>query len=132
MWQRAGKRQVIAQAEIFPVSVSKDTWKSLLSGRSVIWFLDNESARSALVRCFSPILDNFCLLQLNARLDTDMQSRNWYARVPSKSNPSDSASRLEFSSYSSSEQVKPSYDATSKAISHFWQLMEKIEKGGGR
>ena len=47
-WARAGKRQVIAQAEMFPVLAAKCTWRKQLSGRSIIWFLDNESARMAL------------------------------------------------------------------------------------
>ena len=44
MWQRAGKKQVTAQAEIFPVLIAKETWQSEISGRSVLWFLDNDSA----------------------------------------------------------------------------------------
>eukprot|EP00435_Cladocopium_sp_Y103_P053347 s684_g17.t1 len=129
MWQRAGKRQVIAQAEIFPVLIAKETWQSRIDGRSVLWFLDNESARAALVRCFSPILDNFLLLQLNAKLDSDIQARHWYSRVPSRSNPSDDASRLDFAAYTFSERVHPSYEKALKAVDNFWQLMRKIEKG---
>ena len=47
-WARAGKRQVIAQAEMFPVLAAQCTWRKQLSGRSIIWFLDNESARMTL------------------------------------------------------------------------------------
>ena len=88
LWTRSGKKQVIAQAEIFPVVKAKSTWNQILEGRSIPWFLDNESSRISLVRNFSPILDSFFLLQLNARMDVLVQSRNWYSRVPSKSNPS--------------------------------------------
>ena len=88
-WMRFGKRQVIAQTEIFPVLVAKETWANVLAGRSVLWFLDNESAKMALIRIFSPILDSFLLLQTNAKLDLETQSKNWYSRVPSRSNPSD-------------------------------------------
>ncbi len=59
LWTRAGKKQVIAQAEIFPVVISKATWGELLRGRNVLRFLDNESARMALVRNFSPVLDQW-------------------------------------------------------------------------
>ena len=41
-WKRSGKRQVISQAEIFPVLVAKETWGHILENRSVLWFLDNE------------------------------------------------------------------------------------------
>ena len=59
LWMRSGKKQVIAQAEIFPVVIAKATWSKALEGRSILWFLDNESARMSLVRNFSPILDSF-------------------------------------------------------------------------
>ena len=59
LWTRSGKKQVIAQAEIFPVVIAKATWSTSLEGRSILWFLDNESARMSLVRNFSPILDSF-------------------------------------------------------------------------
>eukprot|EP00435_Cladocopium_sp_Y103_P020512 s891_g5.t1 len=39
MWRRSGKKQVIAQAEIFPVLFAKETWGEILEGRSVLWFL---------------------------------------------------------------------------------------------
>ena len=129
LWRRSGKKQVIAQAEVFPVLISKETWKEMLFGRSVLWFLDNDSARLALVRCFSPVLDNFCLLQLNARLDLKIHARHWYSRVPSKSNPADDASRLEFSAYKNSVACTPSYSAANEALERFRKLMEKIEKG---
>ena len=59
LWTRSGKRQVIAQAEVFPVVIAKSTWEESLKGRSILWFLDNESARMALIRNFSGVLDNF-------------------------------------------------------------------------
>lgn len=44
LWKRNRKRQVISQAELFPVLVSKATWNERLADRSVLWFVDNESA----------------------------------------------------------------------------------------
>lgn len=76
---------MIGQAEIFPVLVSKDTWKDHLFGCSILWFLDYDAARAALIRNFSPVMDNFFLLQLNSKMDTMIQTRHWYNRVPSKS-----------------------------------------------
>lgn len=95
-WKEGGKTQLIGQAEIFPVLVAKKTWKKNLEGRPVLWFLDNSSAQAALVRSFSPVLDNYELLTINAVIDVALQSLNWYSRVPSKSNPGDAPSRLEF------------------------------------
>eukprot|EP00435_Cladocopium_sp_Y103_P008138 s3431_g2.t1 len=129
LWKRSGKKQVIAQAEIFPVLIAKETWKEVIDNRSVLWFLDNDSARMALIRNFSPVLDNFCLLQLNARLDVDIQARHWYNRVPSKSNPSDAASRLDFSTYTFASKSFPIYDAAFKSLKSFQELLKLVERG---
>ena len=128
-WRRSGKRQVIAQAELFPILVAKASWGSHLFGRSVLWFLDNESARAALIRNFSPVLDNFHLLQLNAKMDIRIQARQWYNRVPSKSNPADEASRLDFKSYLNAEQCQPCYDFLLNDLQRFWKLMDDLERG---
>lgn len=128
-WRRSGKRQVIAQAEMLPVLVSKITWEDALRNRNVLWFLDNESAKMAFVRCFSPVLDNFFMLQMNSKLDVELQIRNWYSRVPSKSNPSDSASRLDFSEYSCSDVCAPCYSKLLESLESFEALVELLEKG---
>ena len=38
-WRKDGKRQLICQAEIFPVLDSKMTWSSTIRGRSILWFI---------------------------------------------------------------------------------------------
>ena len=128
-WMRFGKRQVIAQTEIFPILVAKETWSDVIADRSVLWFLDNESAKMALIRNFSPILDSFLLLQTNAKLDIETQSKNWYSRVPSKSNPSDAASRLEFESYSNSLRCTPCYAKVTSTFTTFELLLKSLEVG---
>eukprot|EP00438_Fugacium_kawagutii_P021792 Skav200330 [mRNA] locus=scaffold2835:14560:15474:+ [translate_table: standard] len=129
VWKRNGKRQVIAQAELFPVVVAKCTWKSRLSDRSVLWFLDNESARMALIRNYSPVLDNFCLLQMNAKQDVQARSRHWYSRVPSLSNPSDDASRLVFEAYRGCTWTVPQYEQLLKHLQDFRNLICSLELG---
>ena len=95
-WKASGRKQLICQAEIFPILVAKRTWRDQLQGRSVLWFIDNNSALAAVIRSYSPVLDNFELLVVNAKLDLDLQCLHWYSRVPSHSNLSDSPSRLAF------------------------------------
>ena len=129
LWTRSGKKQVIAQAEIFPVVIAKCTWQDMLRHRSVLWFLDNESARMALVRNFSAVLDSYFLLLINSRVDMQVQSRNWFSRVPSKSNPSDSASRLQFSEYKNATQCSPVYDLALQALDESWKLLKMLEMG---
>ena len=113
-WSRHGKRQMICQAEIFPVLIAKNTWKRQLMGRAVLWFIDNNSALSAIIRAFSPILDNYEMLVLNAELDVELQGLQWYSRVPSKSNLSDEPSRLYFTSMESMgfQRCQPNYNLT--------------------
>ena len=62
-WMKGGKKQVICQAELFPIWVAKATWRSLLSGRQVLWFCDNEAARSAVIRSYSPLLDSMQIVR---------------------------------------------------------------------
>ncbi|CAJ1438941.1 unnamed protein product [Effrenium voratum] len=109
-WASSGSRQLIGQAEIYPVVLAKATWAGYLAKRKVIWFIDNESARAAFIRSFSPVLHSVKLLWANARLDVRLELWNWYARVPSKSNFSDAASRLEFGCYQGWKQVEPCYE----------------------
>ena len=111
-WKAQGKKQLICQAEIFPILVAKSTWQQILACRAVLWFVDNNSALAAVIRSFSPIVENFELLMLNAELDVKLQSLNWYSRVPSKSNLSDSPSRLDFSELAARgfQRCQPTYE----------------------
>ena len=65
-----------------------------------------------MIRSFSPIVENFELLVLNAELDVKLQSLNWYSRVPSKSNLSDSPSRMDFSELAAKgfQRCQPNYE----------------------
>ena len=111
-WRSSGKRQLICQAELFPLLVAKATWFEILQHRSIMWFIDNNAALSAAIRAFSPVLENYELLVLNSQLDVQLQSLHWYSRLPSKSNLSDEASRLKFEGLQSEGflRCKPQYD----------------------
>lgn len=89
-------KQVIGQAELFPVWVAKAHWAEKLKGRRVIFFVDNDSARFALIRMFSPVRASADILWQIAELDLDSRATPWYARVASASNPADGPSRLDF------------------------------------
>ena len=129
-WRSNGKKQVISQAEIFPILVSKETWATYIYQRSVLWFADNESARMALIRNYSPVIDNFLLLQVNSQLDLRVEARHWYSRVPSKSNPSDAASRLSFESYSNASWSEPCFKLCLDSLLQLSELKKLLERGG--
>ena len=88
------QRQVIGQAELFPLLVSRLTWPEILKGRRTIYFLDNESARIAMVRAYSPVLCSLSIVMSCLKWDVDNESSAWYARVPTASNPGDAPSRM--------------------------------------
>ena len=113
-WRTEGKKQLICQAELFPVLVAKNTWSHLISGRAVLWFIDNNSSLAAVIRSYSPVLENYELLVINARLEVELQAMHWYTRVPSKSNLSDDPSRLQFSELEAKgfKRCSPRYDLT--------------------
>ena len=87
--------QVIGQAEIFPAAVARWTWQHIISNRRVIYFIDNESARLALVKSYSPILPSLRLIMLCLEWDNRNGGTPWYARVPTYSNIADGPSRFE-------------------------------------
>ena len=80
--------------------------------------MDNEAARAAMVRSYSPLLDSMELIRNFAYEDVEAQSLNWYARVPSRSNLSDAASRLEFACYGPMgfTKVTPLYSHDAKEV----------------
>ena len=102
---KLGQTQVIGQAELLPVLVAKTVWRRYLSNRKVIYFIDNDSARLALVRAYSPVLTSLSIIMKCAHQDALSRSSSWYARVPSKSNIADGPSRMK------SEEVKRLYGA---------------------
>ena len=95
IWKtRPDQEQVIGQAEIFPALVARWTWASHLADNRVMYFIDNESARLALVKSYSPVLPSLSLVQECVAVDFQITSSPWYARVPTFSNIADSPSRM--------------------------------------
>jgi hypothetical protein len=95
-WADDSDAQVIGQAELLPIFVAKLTWAAALSRRRAIYFVDNDSARHACIRLYSPVEASSNILWAIAEQDARTQTSSWYARVPSASNPADGPSRLRF------------------------------------
>ena len=91
---RSDQTQVIGQAELFPLLVSRLTWHKILGRRRCIYFVDNESARIAMIRAYSPILCSLKIVMSCPKWDYDNESTGWNAHVPTASNPGDVPSRL--------------------------------------
>jgi hypothetical protein len=93
---RSGKKQIVGQAELLPIIVAKSTWQGFLANRPCITFVDNESAKSAAIAGYSPVIDSSAILTYNSALDVELQSHQWVTRVPTSSNTADGPSRLDF------------------------------------
>ena len=100
--KRDGKKQLVGQAEMLPVLVSKIIWKIHLYKRRVMWFLDNDAAQATYGSCTSQIDDSLNMLRVSAKVDNVLCAYHWYTRVSSCANVSYPASRLDFASYDDS------------------------------
>jgi len=92
-WQSSGSKQVIAQAEILPVLVARVLFAATFAGRSTLCFVDNDSARHALVAASSPNPWSAKLVEAIVDCDLADGALLWYERVPSASNVADAPSR---------------------------------------
>ena len=54
LWQSDGSKQVIGQAELIPIVLGRRAWADRLANRLLLRFIDNEAARSGMVRGYSP------------------------------------------------------------------------------
>ena len=90
---RTTSRHVIAMVELYGVVVARHVWKDHLSGRKAIAFVDNESAKEALVKGSSLNVHFRNLLLRIEKAEKESRSWMWISRVPSASNPGDGPSR---------------------------------------
>jgi hypothetical protein len=96
-WKTEGKERISIQAELLPVLLAKRVWKSRMLNRRVLFFVDNETAKFACVNMMSKSFHCRRILSHIVQFDICNQNWTWYSRVASYSNPSDAASRLNFS-----------------------------------
>eukprot|EP00971_Amphidinium_carterae_P321511 6390812-Amphidinium_carterae.2 len=95
VWSMKGSKQNIFLVELLPVLIAKTVWAQSFAEESVLYFIDNEAARLALISCSTPNQHAMEIISKSMRLDAKARSRNWYARVPSFSNAADGPSRGE-------------------------------------
>ena len=86
--------QVIGQAEIFPAVLARWTWAEELADQRLIFFIDNDSARLALIKAYSPVTASLNLIMQGLRWDQTNSATVWYSRVPTFSNIADGPSRF--------------------------------------
>ena len=98
LYKATGSDQVIAQLEIIPVLLATWCWSELFAdaGRRCMYFIDNDSARHALIRGYSPVGASRCLVEEYWRDAATLQPAPCFDRVSSSGNPADGPSRLDF------------------------------------
>ena len=94
VWKKDGQEQVIAQAELLPVMLVKKQFKWALEGARVLYFIDNEGVKEALISGSTKSVASRDMLVQCMIEDSKNDSLPWYARVPSPSNIADGPSRL--------------------------------------
>ena len=93
-WKKDGQEQVIAQAELLPIMMVKRQMKWALQGARVLYFIDNEGVKEALVSGATRSEQSKKMLIECMVQDAKSNSLTWYARVPSPSNLADAPSRM--------------------------------------
>ena len=84
-------------ARRFPIKQGEKTrltWAKRLAGRRVLFFGDNESARMAMIKAYSPVLSSLQIILQCITWDFQNGCLPWYARVPTEVNIADQPSRL--------------------------------------
>ena len=93
IWKGEGRSQTIFQAELLPILVASNIWKESLRGMPVVFFVDNEAARLCMISFSTSSRAALRIVVGWGRIAAETMMKAWFARVPSCSNPADSASR---------------------------------------
>ena len=86
----------IYELEIIPVLIAFAYWRHRFTGASVVFYIDNDAARSACIQASGATRHARSLMASVSRLEMECQCKAWYARVPTSSNIADAPSRLCF------------------------------------
>ena len=78
------------------MNIAQELWGELLFERRVIWFVDNDAARHALIKGGSPSGPSAVLAEAFWDDEDKLGSFSWVERVPTQCNPADGPSRLSF------------------------------------
>ena len=86
----------IYELEILPVNLAARLWSKYLISANVVFYLDNESARSAYIRGDATSSIGRAIVQDFLEWEWQTKINPWFGRVPTSSNLGDDVSRLNF------------------------------------
>ena len=78
---------------MFAILASMLELTSILQCRRIVWWVDNDAARSVLIKGASKSWAMHSLARIFTEIDREFPSMWWVCRVPSFSNPGDAPSR---------------------------------------
>ena len=96
LWAASGKAQLVTEAEILPQLIARMIWKDRIRNSNLISFVDSEPAKYSCIKGSSNADTCDHIVRAIQSADAELTPWVWYSRVPSFSNPSDLASRLQF------------------------------------
>ncbi|CAE7424754.1 unnamed protein product, partial [Symbiodinium necroappetens] len=111
----AYSKNPIYELELLPVLLSLRAWGHLLRQGQVVSYVDNEAAKSSLIRSSgaTEVAEN--IVEAIRLIEDGLQIRCWFSRVPSASNPADDPSRLHF------EKIDPAIILDASAM--LWDVL---------
>jgi hypothetical protein len=86
----------IYEVELLPLLISIFLWGSWIDKAQFVCYLDNDAARSGLIKGSGATKLADAIIQLFCESEATLQLKSWFSRVPSHSNISDGPSRLQF------------------------------------
>ena len=102
----------IFEVELLAVVVAAHVWAQAIANTYMVFYIDNEAAKSALMKSHSSVLFGNVLTTCFAQIEFEHNLKVWFGRVPSYSNPADKPSRFEIQQLLDADAalVKPSWD----------------------
>lgn len=109
----------IFEIELLAALLSLHTWQDFLRDSYTVLYIDNESARGALIKAYSTVDTANRIITEFADLEMRNQIKIWVGRVPFHSNPADEPSRLQMDRRANlgSRLVNPSWDFADRCTS---------------
>ena len=90
------KKSFMGQLELLAAPFALTTWEPRITNRSILLFIDNDSAAASLVKGYSPQHDGASIVGEFWLLAASLRSHVYIDRVESKSNIADGPSRNDF------------------------------------
>ena len=115
-----GSQHPVFELELLPVVIALCVWEKFLRNCQIVFYLDNEAARGALISGATPSESGSWLVRTFTVHEMHGQLKVWFARVPTSSNVADKPSRLDVTELNA--------EGVDRVIIDWNNLWEQIQK----